>query len=249
MQGNGIGQVVSAETADLCLFYRAEESRITPVNLAAHHIHLYARYRDDILIVADADHRQLLQSFISSFTRAASPTYKVAIEGLFDVEVDFLDITISPDRGRLQYKPHIKNTSQKRPLSSDSAHRESIHRSWPQGQLLRLCRRSSSRKHYEVAKTIFLAKLKQFFFNPMYLVELAAWVPCNSHSSKTHDPESIWLVLPYHVGIRTGAITRALSVAVEKWHHTFLQLGFRVVPQISWRNSTPNLLALTRRCF
>ena len=69
-----------------------------------------------------------------------------------------LQIDVVPSTRRLRFSPYIKETSIAVPLSDRSGQHVSVHKSWPQAELSRFKRLSSSRKIYNYAAEAFLHK-------------------------------------------------------------------------------------------
>ena len=99
-------------------------------------IYYYARYVDDIFIVADMDDVQF-DSFLSSWRQKSDP-YLLKVEYSHALSAPMLDSVLSLFGGLARMIPYRKPTGQRVWLSSESAHHGSIHRSWPACQIERL---------------------------------------------------------------------------------------------------------------
>ena len=114
---------------------------------------IYCRYRDDILIVY-GDERGF-QEYLDEMKQKAKGVWTLKLEGQSE-KIDYLDITIFngdffQTEGLLQYKPYIKGSSQKTPLSASSSHAINVHLSWPAGEVRRIARISMNAKDFEEA--------------------------------------------------------------------------------------------------
>jgi hypothetical protein len=116
---------------------------------------IYCRYRDDILIVYE-DEKVFSGVFGWNETKSKR-SLDIEIGGTKQRKIYYLDITIFKGEffqkeGLLQYKPYIKGSSQKTPLSASSSHAINVHLSWPAGEVRRIARRSMNEQDFEEAK-------------------------------------------------------------------------------------------------
>eukprot|EP00973_Karenia_brevis_P076955 10686507-Karenia_brevis.AAC.1 len=110
---------------------------------------LYARYRDDILIIADRDKNNQWWKFGREIIKRAAPVYKVSLDEIKSSQIEYLDVCIYKPadfaiRKKLETKLYRKPTAQKILLHPSSCHVESVHRSWPGAEILRIGSLSSS---------------------------------------------------------------------------------------------------------
>ena len=169
--GSGMGQILSGDLADLNLFQMIEASF---ANLSfirkAHHIHMYCRYRDDILIMYAKTQDEKASQFIRKVIASAKSVYKLSCESVGEA-CDYLDIHVyKPSHfmqsGRLGYRPYIKDSAQKVPLSNTSVHDPSIHAAWPLAEAKRMYRRSSTYRDFCVARHELAKTLTYFSCRP-----------------------------------------------------------------------------------
>ena len=125
LTGTGMGLAHSSDIADLCLFAKAEtylEDLCT-----RYQVSWLARYRDDILI--EVRHYELGMAVVGKYDRL-SDFYDCELEEASQ-EVRYLDMTILLEHRLERYciRPYQKPWT--RPLTDDSQHHGSIHRSWP----------------------------------------------------------------------------------------------------------------------
>ena len=115
---------------------------------------IYCRYRDDMIVYED---EKVFQEYLDEMRQKAKGVWTLKLEGQSEETIYYLDITIFKgdlfqEEGLLQYKPYIKGSSQKTPLSASSSHAINVHLSWPAGEVRRIARRSMNEKDFEEAK-------------------------------------------------------------------------------------------------
>jgi hypothetical protein len=136
-----------------------------------HGVHLYLRYRDDILVVyIRSSTGPNGVDFMRKLKSLASCTYKIECETVSQ-QVPFLDLNIYmsssfSSTGKLSFKPHIKCTAQKTPLSHLSLHPLHVHSAWPLAEVGRLYRRSSNMAVFECARAEFVHRMLSIFMHP-----------------------------------------------------------------------------------
>ena len=106
-------------------------------------LQLFARYRDDILIITNAP-REEFKRWFNEFRVAAAP-FRLLVENVSSVSVPMLDvrICINPD-GSLSTSHYIKPTSQKVWLDDTSCNNTGVHQTWPVAHCQRIASICSS---------------------------------------------------------------------------------------------------------
>ena len=245
--GSGQGRVLSSDLADKNFFHLAEEGHVTDSNLENCNIYFYGRYRDDILIVFTSEAPSVVESpaggFYQRLVTRSRGTYDLTIE-IHSATVQFLDLVIYKGcdfnaTGKLSYRPHVRKSTQRMYLSSDSCHSPSVLSTWPLGEADRLWRRSSTMRAYREARDTFVNRLLASRTGQIDEVKvLKPYSQCML--SGRHRPDAkraLWLILPYHPAIPYRKLRKAASLVVERWFNPLRQIfGSEVVVKIGCRN-------------
>ena len=156
--GSGMGQILSGDVSDLVCWDLCEAGWASRADIqAAYGVHLYVRYRDDILIIYSRQEAAISEStglsgFIRGMKERAGSVYEIELESVAP-SCQYLDIEITRashfmQSGKVSWAPYRKPTAHKIPLHSSSGHHRSVHRSWPIGEILRTARRSDSQRYF-----------------------------------------------------------------------------------------------------
>lgn len=177
-----------------------------PFNQHLHNVHLYLRYRDDLFVVySRGGPGRSAVDFIIKIKSKASGTYLVKCEEIAPA-VPFLDLFVYKSdtflsTGKLSYRPYIKCTEQKVPLSHLSFHSPHVHCAWPVAEAARLYRRSSTWSAFILARECFILKLHAIFMHPVVIQRVKEWAP-RVAKSQVRPKNQTWIVLPYSPVIR-----------------------------------------------
>lgn len=253
VRGSGQGRVLNSDLADKHFYHLAEENFVVPERLDAAGVHLYARYRDDVLLVVSYSHSERMitskaGTFIMELRRRANATYDFTVEAS-NSSVVYLDLVIYKGvdfdvRGRLDFRQHFK-LDNRTYIASDSFHSRSTLRFWPVAELGRLRRRSSTWHNYAEAKKKYLKMLLRS--HTVSSCELKPFRSSRTIGTTCGKFNGLWLVLPYHPAIRTGRIKSILKRAHEMYFNELFQLfGSQTRTMISFENSRPNMAAVLR---
>ena len=238
--GSGMGKILSGDVADLKFYDLAESDWADDARIRAKHkIWLYTRYRDDIFIMySDSVGPGNCETFVQGIIDKAAQIYKVVPES-FSKESSFLDIFVYKPAsfmgsGKLAWRPFIKASAQKLPLSHHSIHNPVIHTSWPLAEISRIYRRSWTEQVFSIAKSTLLEAFSRAFMHEDILCQVKNWKP---HFSKlrqddTAKPGVVWIVVPYRPLIAKLS-TRALGRLVHKWT-VVNNVRLQFIPKISW---------------
>ena len=80
-RGSGMGQILSGDVADVCFYNLCERYACNVETMHRHNIWLYARYRDDILIIYSTKFESPTPfEFVKSLKDMAAPVYKVNLD-------------------------------------------------------------------------------------------------------------------------------------------------------------------------
>jgi hypothetical protein len=200
-----------------------------PFQQKLHNVHLYLRYRDDILVVYSRmpGERSIIQ-FGATLKSLASSTYVVECEQIAE-SAAFLDMYIYKSgsfmsTGALSFRPYIKETQQKVPLSYLSMHPMHIHSAWPLSEASRLFRRSSTWHIYVEARNQFVSKLEANYIHIDVIQKIKEWIPFNA-LPRVRKP-CTWLVLPYSP-VMTG-FQQVVDQLLQRWIFANFDLPVRV---------------------
>ena len=216
----------------------------------------YARFFDDILVVAEKSDAIFVQSAI---TKRSLPHFIIELEAVSQVSVPMLDMTIrkvrkSPtdDFCTLTWRPYVKATALHLPLHHDSLHCPSIHVAWPLAEVQRLYRRSSLMCDFERARDQKLARWSRFFLHPHMLEQCRRWSPaCGPLQAKAEQPctvKVVRLILPFNPALRS--LRARVAELCKAWNARMARTSnFSINVVLSWRSAgTPLSIALRRLC-
>jgi len=187
-------------------------------------------------------------SFINQLVRRASPVYVLEVEPLQHFSCNMLDVTIYQNNDKIEFKPYIKPTSQKRPLSSASWHAPSVHMSWPLAELQRLARRASTHNHFIYAKKRFILYLKKFMINGNIIKKVEEHDPY-SYKKQKYKPQSsnpIRCIVAYHPCIHK-VLNRSIHEIKERWKSQMEPMFLDLC--ISYKNYGKSIATHCRRIF
>ena len=126
--GTGMGMQHSSETADLALFNLMEKDILSnQERLQEYGIVGYYRFRDDILILGS--NRPDARTFVQ-YLKNHSGCYQLEVEQVSSSVVQMLDLKLFNFRGTIRTSVAIKPTAMGMPLSAESIHPMSVHKSW-----------------------------------------------------------------------------------------------------------------------
>ena len=138
----------------------------------------------------------------------------------------------------LLFRPHVKQSSQKTFLGTDSFHSPGCMMSWPRAEIHRLKRRSSRREDFELARSRFLQELRQVAPGSTLLEDLARIqfaVPTKSQVS-SFRLKSVWLVLPYHPLLDKAKVGSEAARVAHSWLEVLAPFIEPFQIRVSWAN-------------
>ena len=222
-------------------------------------ISLYARFKDDILVIFSCAH--LLNLFFGHMKQRHP--FTLTCEAVNSTEIQFLDVLISKTPCGLQVRPWTKESKLNTPLlSRHSAHNPAIHRSWPCSLLksrMSLC--SSRRIKLEDAQQLIdRAETQKISARAIQSMKETF---AQLRGTDTHSPKHgvsvgrdktnrvCHLILPfYHSVYRAGIIPRLnayLQSSFVQRQMFFLFPDSREI-RVGWRNVVPNLIEIAKSC-
>ena len=236
-EGAGMGMSVAGDVADLA-FYAAAERRLMLIASIRrqHDVKLYARFKDDGLIVLKRNRVSNFDLF-SLFKEKAS-FFKLTCDSISSHEFNMLDVSffkgsLYREAGHLDYKLYTKPTQIWRPLSVLSCHHPSVHLSWPQSQVKRICRRFSC---------AIEAKKEVSKFERKYKESNGVDVPRASYHRRPKQAfVKSWIILPFRGpwGWFRSSSLSCLSVPAGLGH-LFQGVG------IAWKNGNKHMIHKVR---
>ena len=248
VSGSGMGLVHSSELCDFDFFAAAEHRFVTnPRVLQKFGIFNYFRFRDDILLLCDAQSNECGRFL--SILRTKAQYVQIQMESFSFQCIQMLDLNLRCFSDgtvfRIGFEPFFKPTSLLVPLSTRSGHHWNVHVSWPFSQIRRFARLSSTRQAFETAKAKFVQRFVEAGepivedlrrFNP--------WNSTNKSNKKTMQGKDgqLWLCLPYHPVWALSGVQRRLNDFVYSefaqglWRTTFSN---SCEIRVAWRNHFP----------
>jgi len=242
--GSGMGMVSSGDVSDASLYNKLEKPfMLQPQVRNKYGIKFYGRFKDDIFLVSSAP-VEALQELVR-LMKQHSEFFKLKVDEVSKSSVVMLDVCLSKGSHELEVPLssalYVKPTSNWRPLSADSMHHPSIHKSWPSAQVKRitsLCTDPSSRNVH----------LHQFFCK---LENAGCIIPkANNRPLPLAAPAkfvSRYLVLPYSYMVEGLALNRGLENVRARWHAVAHRCGFEL-PQtrVSWKLGGTHLINILK---
>ena len=241
--GSGMGCRHSGSLSDWAFYILAGRQLVFNGASADIGLLFYRRFRDDILAMCDSYVSSL--AFLDRLTCAASSSWTIEKERLAGRGVPMLDIFIEKSFHEafvnssgnkccpVRWKPYRKDTARHLPLHPASCHSNSVHRSWPQGEALRLWRNSCLHADFVKARDEFIDRLARNFMPDFVQNSVKTWVPRCPVAIPDTCPDvkssrTVRLVMPYHPFLRS-ALGRLMSRFAERWAFIAPRIGCRHV--------------------
>jgi len=251
LEGSGMGNSHSGELADIHFLKHVEEPILLNQEIREKYgIYLYGRFRDDCLLIMRDDEdlkKELLRKLQSKANNAG---YKLKKEGENDKKMNFLDLTVYCEYPKywqtlkLSYTLYTKETAQKVPLTPNSSHPKTVHRSWPMAEIMRYRKRCSGYFDFRRAKRRFLETLVYHNFdNDLYekVRNINPLIPKKRQADSGKN--KLYWILPYHPALERSGLRRLIDHVIEKW--TINEMD-HVQICIAWKNSMTNLTSMLR---
>lgn len=243
--GTGMGLRCSGELSDCTFFKLAEENFAVRADIQQRYsILFYCRFKDDGFFIIDAPRLQCLE--FCEFLRRKSSYFRIVFDSVSLREATMLDTTFFKGpgwmkTGRLDYRLHVKDTRQWRPLMPSSAHPRMVHETWPVAEATRIAKRFSSFKIGKKTAHEFLQSLHNVG------IDTGTHHPKVSRSHFDHRPVLPRLILPYCVEWASARLSQILGKVFRA--HSSVLCGF--LPsgppvQISWKLSGRHLVQKLR---
>jgi hypothetical protein len=250
--GSGIGMRHAGAAADLFFYLKVEKTVLAESSELG--LVRYLRFRDDLLaVVSDIP---FAPRFFQRIREVAS-SYCVVGRDLFSlVSVPFLDLTVfktAPEResSLLSWRPYIKPTARHVPLSTESLHPPSVHRSWPKAEMLRMTRRSATSAMAVSWRSHKLQRFQHFMLSPSVLQDCRTWRARSGAEvakhwcSKPSLSTKVRLVLPFRAEL--SSLPAELRHLAKLWRGQLLfETGLDVEPCVCWSKAGASLLDLVR---
>ena len=219
--GSGMGCNFSSEVSDTAFYFGGERRFVLNQAIRKRfHVLAYFRFRDDILAVVqrvDGSTVKFVEAW-RSHLRITECAWKLEKWQISSVGLNFLDVNLFFDNGRLQSRPYIKATSLGIPLSEGSAHQSSVHCAWPKAMLKRYATLSSHRHYYEVAKAMLMTRLCKYGASLKLLIDIDQYNPYkkSSSSSRVDARNVMWWSMPWHPTWQNASFNKCISDCCEQ---------------------------------
>ena len=257
--GTGMGLPQSGDIADGAFYIRCERASAGPESLLRHHIPVWLRFRDDILLAYE-DFQLMVQFFQG--LKASGDYFNMEIEQISSTDINYLNLSVWRNGQRFHVKHAFKPTSLGIPLSASSCHHASVHKSWPAGMVAGIKALSTNDKHYRESLNTFMSRFTEHCTPTLWSQPTTARKP-PAHVSASSPPPTLWCPLAFHPGThrvlqrvirefvaKNGELTNVLGSFVFGGRDgAFERAGSVPCVQIrlSWYNNLPNLVARMRR--
>jgi len=210
-----MGLISSGDVSDASLLHRLEvPCTLDQSTRDRFQLKFYARFKDDIFMVVGGSRENATDLF--SLMRKHSGVFKLKCDEVSKVKVCMLDIALFKGSSNvpapLKHCIHLKPSSHWRPLSMESMHPPSVHRSWPIAQMVRIRSLCSSKSMRAQHLESFLYRLKEAG---------SCWYACKSRTptNRVDKRSHRYLVLPFSFPLKSvaGLLTRSLEEVRAKW--------------------------------
>ena len=241
MSGSGMGLACSGEVSDAAFYFLAEKELLSNAEyLRSVGIVAYFRFKDGIVAFLDGVRRGPMKFFNDLSSR--SGPFKLELERRSSSGATFLDVHVHKPRffedgGPLEFRVHVKPTSQWTPLSELSLHHPRVHAAWPRAMEMRfrrLCKRS-------VAADEFVSQFRAQMYQAghRHANNLSATSPASTSPARylSHSIPVLYLVLPFYSQWHRSSVASVVHNLKRVWAP---RLGFRVA--ISWRLGDQHLV-------
>lgn len=250
VRGAGMGMLFAGEISDAALYHKLERFILASDVQEARGIHLYARYRDDMLLLvsATAESKQQLLRIMQE----RADYYKLELESDSAAGAVFLDTYVHKGQswrlhGTLDVSSHRKPTSIQQPLACSSAHPPQVHDMWPVAactRLQNLCNyRAGAEKAISVLRNLLDAKHGPGYFDTLHDVARER-PPKRTVSTHSHLLiKDSWLVLPWHPAWSLANMNKALRSCCETYGALLQRIfGHALNVRVSWSLGAPHIL-------
>ena len=256
MLGSGQGQILSGDLSDNTFYELCEKTFAAQASFQQlHGVHFYARYRDDICIVATPGTGII--SFVNRMRYLCSHVYQLECECVSSSHVDFLDVTFFKPRsfsntGLIGFRPYVKPSANKVPLHPNSAQPSAIHKAWPIAEISRIRKHSSCEAIFDSAKSDLLEQWHRHYMSATCRSVEELTFNRLPFKSKVDNPALMfWIVIPFLKGFNYSPIKSALTKVLGLWSKVLWRI-LRTEPsfRLSFKNASPSveasLLAFSR---
>ena len=246
--GSGMGLAWSSNLASAALWNRSEAALASERILSRNCIKLFLRYEDDVLMIASS--REHARQWFHSFKDLA---------GYFDIvcesvgpTAEFLNIVTRFVGSSVVCSPRIKDSTLVTPLSCNSGHLSSLHRSWPLAYIRNLSYLATNVADFEKASRVIVHRFSRVGA-PQFLVDMLLDHIYNSASTETsskaaNDCMIMWVPLSFH-----PCWEAPLRHAINKINrdpllvHLFREaFQMRPILKLAWKRATRNLAEIVR---
>ena len=251
ISGSGMGNRHSGEVSDVAYLDGVEKhTALREESRERFGILLYGRFRDDVICIQNADCAHAFPFFAWHATQSG---YELEMEQDLEGEgeITTLDLTLMIEKDfiatrSIEWKPQTKSTSQKLPLSYQSAHTSRVHQSWPIGETIRLFNRCSQQKYFDEARRNFVQRLQENDFPSPLIKEILGLVPgMRKHQrEKSDDADNrLFWVIPHHPDMEKNRMAKIANDLLDAWYPS--EPHPRVI--ISWKSQYINLSETIRK--
>ena len=254
VQGSGMGLPHSGELADILLLLKEVQTVLDPS--FCQQIRAYCRYKDDLIIAVDDVGNANVATMWWHFKHGCLPYVvkpdEVNRDGFTMLDVTFFKGDTWNRSKQLDYKPFIKPSSLGMVLNSTSNHVPTIHEQWPLAEIKRYQRLSSTRGHFEVARDLFVQRMKKFDAQDHVIASIHNTFPrdrkqVDQATSLRHwhrilqkmesNKNCVWLPFPFH----TAWFARGVASCIRKYCTSPLAesllkpLGVTIQCRVAWK--------------
>ena len=239
-----MGVECSGDTSDIVFYELAQKPFVLRQDIRRqYHIELYAKFRDDIIVIIGGDSRNHVE-FGHKF-KSYSKYFKLKVKSISNESVVMLDLELSRSKrfrssGLLDVAIHTKVTSQAVPLCHTSWRQPSIHRSWPVSRCIHYYRCCTSRSSYCHGVSNLISKVASADPDHPSLASLSDnllhGTLVRQGNGKRSSRNCTRLIHPYHPGLSR------LNGKLEEFRSRFADHGFEhLLPRVTWSLGAPSI--------
>lgn len=206
--GSGMGLIHSSAVADAALLTLGELWLLHHTVLKRFQFRAYFRFRDDIFAITDKPHE--IKLWFKWLCGRCSSIFDLELVSSSNISVEMLAVEVRQQLGRYTTVPKVKPA--RAPLSFESGHPVSVHRSWPVSTLAfyrRLCTREDDFINYAER---YIRRFTDAYFPGHTIQKLRTAVITSPDSRDQKTANVFWVVLPYHPSLHEGIFGRRFQM-------------------------------------
>jgi hypothetical protein len=249
IKGSGMGLPHSSAVSESALLSLSESALVIPDYLSSYGILRYFRFKDDILIIAGPD-REKCTEFFQALIQKSKP-FEIACEQISSTSVEFLELTLSIECGKIICCNRTKQTALPVPfLAMDSDHHPRVLKSWPicfAKRKCSLCTKKSDSVSV-LAEVVSKFRVQGFPSNIINKLQSIGDPSPKLVLQAEAKPRKLWMVLPYKPAFCSyGFDAKFKEFCSQTWFTKALDWGGSMAEiSVSWSNGSKSLAEIVK---